>query len=195
MYIAPRATGVTTIELFGEDGRLMARKIMRSVNYNNQFDKLIVELPFETGAAGELGRLQISTKDRFGRLQALKSVRVLLLSIGDSSITLPDNLRENIALSEPSINHQETDGEVTVKGKMKVFNELPVIIDIIDTKGQVISSRVIFAGPADGAYHEIDTTVPYQVTKYTPVRLVIRQSDDRIPGPFYLYSQEIFLNP
>jgi hypothetical protein len=195
MFIAPRATGLTTVELFGEDGRLMSRKILRSVNYNNQFDKITVELPFETGAAAELGRLQISTKDAFGRLQALKSVHVMLLSLGASSVTLPDYLRESVALLEPPISHQETGGEVIIKGKMQVFNDLPVIVEIVDRKGQVLSSRVISAGPADGKYHEIDTSVPYQVTKYTPVRLVIRQSDDRIPGPFYLYSQEIFLNP
>jgi len=195
MYIAPRAAGVTTIELFGENGRLIARKIMRSVNNNGAFDKIIVEVPFETGAAAELGRLQISTKDSFGRLQALKSVHVILLSVGDSSITLPDNLRENVALVEPSIFHQATGGEVDVRGKMQVFNDFPVVVEIVDTKGEVLSSRLISVGPADGEYHEFETTVPYQVMKYTPVRLVIRQSDGRIPGPFYLYSQEIFLNP
>jgi hypothetical protein len=195
MFIAPRATGLTTVELFGEDGRLMARKILRSVNYNNQFDKVTEELPFETGAAAELGRLQISTKDSNGRLQALKSVHLMLLSVGTASITLPNYLRESVALFEPPVLHQETNGEVIIKGKMQVFNDLPVIIEIIDKKGQVLSSRVISVGPADGKYHEIDTSVPYQVARYTPVRLVIRQSDDRIPGPFYLYSQEIFLNP
>jgi hypothetical protein len=195
MYIAPRATGLTLVELYGEDGRLMARKVLRSVNYNGQFDKVIVELPFETNAAAELGRLQISTKDSHGRVQALKSVHVMLLSVGKSIITNEEYLRESVALVEPPLLHTISGGEVTVLGTMQVFNDLPVYIELIDERGESLGSRFISAGPADGMYHEINTSIPYKVTRYTPVRLVIRQSDDRIPGPFYLFSQEIFLSP
>ena len=195
MYIAPRATGLTIVELYGEDGRLMARNVLRSVNYNNQFDKVLVELPFETNAAAELGRLQVTTKDAYGMLQAVKSVHLMLLSVGDPIITNPDYLRESVALSEPPLLHYISGGEVLVQGNMQVFNELPVILELVDRQGQVVGSRMISVGPADGQYYEINTTIPYQVTAYTPVRLVIRQSDDRIPGPYYLYSQELYLSP
>ena len=40
-----------------------------------------------------------------------------------------------------------------------------------------------------------ETTIPYRVTDPTLARLSIRQDDDRINGLFYLYSQEILLNP
>jgi hypothetical protein len=195
MYIAPRATGLTIVELFGEDGRLMARNVLRSVNYNNQFDKVLVELPFETNAAAELGRLQISTKDDYGMLQAVKSVHLLLLSVGNPIITNPEYLRESVALSEPPLLHTITGGEVKVTGKMQVFNDLPVTLELVDRQGQVLGSRMIAVGPADGKYYDISTTIPYQVTQYTPVRLVIRQSDDRIPGPYYHFSQELILSP
>ena len=195
MFIAPRATGVTLVELYGEDGRLMARNVLRSVNYNNQFDKVVVELPFETNAAAELGRLQVTTKDTFGRVQSVKSVHLMLLSVGNSIITNPEYLRESVALSEPPIQHNISGGEVLVQGTMQVFSELPVILELVDKQGQVLGSRMISVGPADGNYYEINTTIPYQVKAYTPVRLVIRQSDDRIPGPFYLYSQELYLSP
>lgn len=195
MYIAPRAAGLIIIELFGEDGRLMARKVQRSENYSNQFDKVLVELPFETNAAAELGRLQISTQDEYGMLQAVKSVHIMLLSVGDSIITNPEYLRESVALAEPPLLHSITGGEVAVQGKMQVFNDLPVILELVDRQGQVRGSRMISVGSPDGEYYAITTTLPYQVTQYTPVRLVIRQSDNRIPGPFYLYSQQLFLSP
>ena len=195
MFIAPRATGVTLVELYGEDGRLMARNVLRSVNYNNQFDKVVVELPFETNAAAELGRLQVTTKDTYGRVQSVKSVHLMLLSVGNSIITNPEYLRESVALSEPPIQHTISGGEVLVQGTMQVFNELLVILELVDKQGQVLGSRMISVRPADGNYYEINTTIPYQVKAYTPVRLVIRQSDDRIPGSFYLYSQELYLSP
>jgi hypothetical protein len=195
MYIAPRVTGLTIVELFGEDGRLMARNVLRSVNYNNQFDKVIVELPFETNAAAEVGRVQISTQDDYGIVQAVKSVHVMLLSVGNSIITNPEYLRESVALVEPPLLHYITGGDVIVQGTMQVFNELPVILELVDRQGQVLGSRMISVGPADGEYYEINTDIPYQVTQYTPARLVIRQSDNRIPGPYYLYSQQLFLSP
>jgi hypothetical protein len=195
MYIAPRAAGLTTVELYGEDGRLMARKVFRSGNSGGKFEKVIVELPFETNAAAELGRLQVSTKDNHGLVKALKSVHVMLLSVGDPIITNSDYLRESVVLTEPPLFHNISGGEVSVQGQMQVFNELPVYLELVDDFGETLGSRFITAGTADGNYHEINTTIPYKVSKYTSARLVIRQADDRIPGPYYLYSQEIFLSP
>jgi hypothetical protein len=195
MYIAPRATGLTFVELFGEDGRLMARNVLRSYGDSGQFDKVLVELPFETNAAAEVGRLQISTQDEFGMLQAVKSVHIMLLSVGDSIITNPEYLRESVALVEPPLSHYITGGEVSVQGTMQVFNDLPVIFELVNRQGQVLGSRMVSIGPSDGEYYPINLSIAYEVTQYTPARLVIRQSDSRIPGPYYLYSQQLFLSP
>jgi len=195
MYIAPRAAGLTFVELYGEDGRLMARNVLRSYGDGGQFDKVLVELPFETNAAAEVGRLQISTQDEYGMLQAVKSVHIMLLSVGDSIITNPEYLRESVALVEPPLLHYITGGEVIVQGTMQVFNELPVIFELVNRQGQVLGSRMVSVGPADGEYYPININIAYQVTQYTPARLVVRQSDSRIPGPYYLYSQQLFLSP
>jgi hypothetical protein len=195
MYIAPRATGLTFVELFGEDGRLMARNVLRSYGDSGQFDKVLVELPFETNAAAEVGRLQVSTQDDFGMLQAVKSVHIMLLSVGDSIITNPEYLRESVALVEPPLLHYITGGGVSVQGTMQVFNDLPVIFELVDRQGQVLGSRMVSVAPADGEYYPINLNLAYVVTQYTPARLVVRQSDSRIPGPYYLYSQQLFLSP
>jgi hypothetical protein len=195
MYIAPRATGLTFVELYGEDGRLMARNVLRSYGDSGQFDKVLVELPFETNAAAEVGRLQISTQDEYGMLQAVKSVHIMLLSVGDSIITNPEYLRESVALVEPPLLHYITGGEVIVQGTMQVFNELPVIFELVNRQGQVLGSRMVSVGSADGEYYPININIAYQAIQYTPARLVVRQSDSRIPGPFYLFSQQLFLSP
>jgi hypothetical protein len=142
-----------------------------------------------------VGRLQISTQDEYGMLQAVKSVHIMLLSVGDSIITNPEYLRESVALVEPPLLHYITGGEVIVQGTMQVFNELPVIFELVNRQGQVLGSRMVSVGPADGEYYPININIAYQVTQYTPARLVVRQSDSRIPGPYYLYSQQLFLSP
>jgi hypothetical protein len=40
-----------------------------------------------------------------------------------------------------------------------------------------------------------ETTIPYKIEEPTLARLSIRQNDDRMDGLFYLYSQEVQLNP
>ena len=40
-----------------------------------------------------------------------------------------------------------------------------------------------------------ETSVSYKVDEPTPARLTLRQQDDRMDGWFYIYSQEITLNP
>jgi hypothetical protein len=40
-----------------------------------------------------------------------------------------------------------------------------------------------------------ETTIPYRVVEPTLARLTIRQDDDRMDGLFYVYSQEVLLNP
>jgi hypothetical protein len=41
----------------------------------------------------------------------------------------------------------------------------------------------------------VETTIPYRVTVPTLARLTVRQDDDRMNGLFYVYSQEVLLNP
>ncbi len=40
-----------------------------------------------------------------------------------------------------------------------------------------------------------ETTIPYKISEPTLARLTIRQDDDRMDGLFYVYSQEVMLNP
>jgi hypothetical protein len=82
---------------------------------------------------------------------------------------------------------------VNVKGDLWPFNLQPVVLELVDAEGKSISLRIVnvsYMGP-----QLFETTLPYKVTEPTPVRLVIRQDDERMPGVFYIYTQLITLNP
>jgi hypothetical protein len=194
-FIESRVAGPTQVELYGEDGRLLYRQVLRTYSFNGQDAHLTMSIPFELRAAGELGRLQISTLDANKRVTALASLHLLLLSAGESQITPPGDLREPVLLDAPRLSQLVSGGEVDVSGKMQPANKLPVFIELVGTDGQVISSRVLTLAPPNGEYQPFDTTVPYHVAGRIPAMLVVRQSDERIPGPFYLYSQPIGLAP
>ena len=73
------------VDLLGEDGRVLQRDLERvtqasSGNFRN------FRLSFEIRAVSEAGYIRISTKDDFGRIQALNTMPVLLYSIGSAQI-------------------------------------------------------------------------------------------------------------
>jgi hypothetical protein len=180
------------VDLFGEDGRLLTR-ILKRVPTSNDGVYQSIKIPFEIRAAAELARLTISTRDEQGRIQALNSVRVLLLSSGNSEINPPGNPSEPVGVFEPKSEESVSGGVLNVRGDVWPFNFQPVIFELVDPDGKSIALRILTVSHINPQLFE--TTIPYKVSGPTPARLTIRQDDDRITGTFYIYSQEVLLNP
>lgn len=194
-YIKPGFNNKATIELYGEDGRLLVREIVY-LPYGLTWTYDYLEIPFEVHAAGELGRLTLSTQDQFGRTVSSNSVHLLLLADGNEEINPPGNLKERCVLDFPTAGSVASGGRLTVAGSMRPFNDLPLVMELItETKG-VIGTRLLSVTPAaDDSYVRFSTDIPYTVSTATRVLLVIFQADDRIGGQMYLFSQEILLDP
>ncbi len=82
MQIVSGSSELVQVDLQGEDGRLLARKLERVPSWPGGY-YVSLKLPFEIRAAAEVGRITISTKDDAGRLQSQLAMRVLLLSVGE----------------------------------------------------------------------------------------------------------------
>ena len=180
------------IDLYGEDGRLLSR-IPKQVRTSGDGVDQSIKIPFEIRGAAELGRITVSTKDKVGRLQALNSVRVLLLSSGDNEINPPGNPSERVGVFSPLLKESASGGVLNVRGDVWPFNLQPVILELVDTTGKSLGLRILTVEQIDPQLFE--TTIPYEVTEPISARLTIRQDDDRIAGLFYVYSQEVLLNP
>ncbi|NOY97627.1 MAG: hypothetical protein GXP40_00270 [Chloroflexi bacterium] len=192
-YIVPGADGQIRVELLGEDGRLLARNVLRKTSYLPEGAYVTLKIPFEVRAAAEIGRLQIITEDKFGRPQARAAVHLLLLSVGDDEISPPDAPYARCVLFDPLPDAPVFGGTLTIRGEMQPFNDTPVIVELLDESGKTLGLRVLTLD--GGSRQPFATTLAYDVTGPTPARLIVRQADDRISGLIYLYSQEILLNP
>lgn len=183
------------IELFAEDGRLLAwQRIFLNTTYRWVY--FYWELPFESNAAGQLGRLSISVRDEYDRLLAVNSVHLLLMGDGFSVVNPPGGLQEPCVIEQPEAGKRLSGGVLAVAGKMRPFNSLPLVVELIDRDGEVIGSQLAPISPApDGGYVPFGAEVPYTVSGATWVRLTVRQLDDRIGGTMYVYSQELLLYP
>lgn len=194
-YIQPEYTGITRIELIGEDGREIYRKVFRTYKQTSP-SRVAEEISFEIPNASEIARLQISTQDEFGRIMALNSVRLLLMRIGESQYTPPYEALERAVLRFPRPEAEITGGEVRVVGMILPVNNGPVILELVDRRGAVLASRLLYFDASLVEFQHFETSLPYQLTeKQTYARITLRQSDDRIPGLAYLYSHEILLKP
>jgi hypothetical protein len=78
---------------------------------------------------------------------------------------------------------------------IRPFNNGPVILELVDQRGAVVGSRLLYFDASLNEFQHFESSIPYRVAEDTPVRIVLRQSDDRIPGPAYLYSHQILLKP
>jgi hypothetical protein len=181
------------IDLYGEDGRLLTRNLKRGVPPSGKGVPQQIRVPFEIRAAAEVGRLTISTTDELGRLQSLNSVRLLLLSSGANEIHPPGDPSEPVGVFIPKLEEEVSGGVLNIRGDVWPFNLNPVILELIGEDGRSMGLRILNLNQLEPQL--IETTLPYKVTEPTLARLTIRQDDDRIDGLFYLYSQEVLLNP
>jgi hypothetical protein len=193
MQVVSGDSELVQIDLQGEDGRLLARKLERVPSWPGGY-YVSLKLPFEVRAAAEVGRITISTKDDHGRVQSQLGMRVLLLSIGADEITPEgDPSERTVFYAPPRKNAVAQDGVVDVRGRFLPFNDQPVILELQDQDGRTIGLRVLdFTSTEEQLF---STTLPYKVSEPTQARLVLHQDDDRLDGLIYLYSQEILLNP
>src|SRR5215207_6937265 len=180
------------VDLYGEDGRLLSRTL-KTVRTSNDGVLQNIKIPFEIRATAEVGRITISTQDKSGRLQALNSVRVLLLSSGNNEINPPGNPSEPVGIFNPLSDESVSGGVLNVRGDIWPFNLQPVILELIGPDGKSIGLRILTVEHIDPQLFE--TTIPYKATEPTLARLTIYQDDDRIKGLFYVYTQEVLLNP
>jgi len=198
VYVSPLYIGATRIQLFGEDGSELYSKSFHTFSNNITAARVEEKINFQIHGVAEMGRLQISTADTFGRMQAFNSVRVLLLSVGDTELTQADPAVERVVLRTPKKDDVIGGGILKVVGEIQPINNTPVFLDLLDTQGNVIGSRILTLQPVDGTYQVFDTTVPYQIGQTgqkVPARLLIRQNDDRLSGLAYLYSVAVLVGP
>ena len=180
------------VDLFGEDGRLLSRTI-KNVPTSNNGALQSVKIPFEIRAPAEVGRITVTTLDKAGRIQALNSVRVLLLSSGENEITPTGDPSEPVGVFSPVEEEEVSGGVLNIRGDVWPFSLQPIILELIGPEEKSLGLRIVTVEEATPQL--IETTIPYKVTEPTLARLTIRQDDDRMDGLFYVYSQLVLLNP
>jgi hypothetical protein len=193
-YLTPGDNGIIRLELLGEDGRVLVRKVQSYITTTRL--QMISELEFEISAAGELGRLTISTADKEGRAVAVASVDLLLLSLGDADLTPSADRLDRIIIQEPGPRMLVQGGNLRVSGFIRPSGERSIWVELITADNRVVGYRQFtISEPQETGHTPFSVDVPYTVSEATWVRLSVYQKDGRIPGIINLSSREVLLSP
>jgi hypothetical protein len=196
MYALTGDDRLVTVELVGEDGRVIARQVLE-YNAAGRFIYGVPKIPFEIETVSELARLQVRSVDLFGRPIAISSVDLILLSVGRSEIFPPAITMEPYLIRAPRKGETVSGGLLVVEGLARPVNDSLLLLELITENGAVMSTKQFQVDPPSGdlSHTPFRLEIPYKVNGPTPVRLVIRQEGSRIPGTVALNSQTIILEP
>ncbi|MBK7448706.1 MAG: hypothetical protein IPP55_22160 [Anaerolineales bacterium] len=198
--IAAGESNTIQIDLLGENGRVLQREIKKLTrNPLGVFQRF--DIKYEIRAVTEAGYIRISTKDDFGRIQALNTMPILIYSVGTPQINPPGNfIYERVAMDGFKELSNFYAGEVALKGRIWPYNDQPIAVELVDTKGKVLSTRILRMNGVDT--QPFETVLPYKVTEPTAARLTFRQdnplvgySDPELGKLVYVYTVEVILNP
>ncbi len=195
-YLKPGPQGLVTIELHGEDGRLLVRQSKVFTTNPNAWANMVVDLDFEISAAAEVGRLSISVEDDKSRLMALNSVNLILLSMGESDISPPSATQEAIIIQQPKLLSLVQGGTLLVSGMARTDTDLPLHVELVDDKGGVVGMRLAGLGKPDAqGFRSFATEVSYNVSALTPVRLLVYEDGGQISDISHLSSLVLRVSP
>jgi len=192
-----RVTGVRVmrIELLGEDGRVLFRRVERFKKDAEGWRGYDMKIPFEIRAESEWGRLQIFLRDEYERPLFQQAVPVVLLRQGHSDIIPQETWAEPIVILEPRAGAVVRGGELTVKGyALPTTGLVEVLVRGNDGRIWYTIAGAVSEPNAQG-YGTFQVTFPYKVDKTSLVYVIVQAYGDRVPGVMYLNHTWIYLAP
>ncbi len=185
------------IELFGEDRRVLVRQIQPVVWIDRSgFARVYLSIPFEIRAVAEAGWLTLSVTDDLGRITAVNSTPLILLSIGEADIIPAVDLRAPILIQQPQPNALIQGKKVVTSGLVRSGGDTYLMIQLLDAGGKVLGQRVTNVQPAkELGFSSFNTEVPYVVAEPTPALLVVWQGVGSLSNVLYLASVDVLLSP
>ena len=187
------------LELYGKDGRLLSRRILRISGPGSTPGVLEEQLDFEIPTAAEEGWLRLVLQDSQLRLMAVDTVPLTLLREGQARGAPPAPPAADapdIGIRQPTSGVQVSGGMLEVRGAVSSHVKLPLRVQLVDAAGRVVGQRLA-GGETGGSSGQVvySAQVPYAVRAATPVRLLVYEEGGDLLQIKHASSLELILNP
>ena len=192
----PGPGGRIRVELLGEDGRSLSRNVLIWAESTTEKRSINTVLYFEISGVAEAGRLTISVDDAYGRLKALNSANVILLSDGLREASYSTDLQERIQVLNPQPATVVPSGSIEISGIVRPITDRPLSVQLITRNGRVLAFGEAYPTQPEGYNYSIfSIQLEANVSARQWVQLAIRETALRVPGDVYFFSFELVLAP
>lgn len=196
-YGGPSDNDRVTIRLLAKDGSLLAESRLLLLVYPGGAGRFLGNLSYQIDQVSMVGWLQAETQDRrLGVVSHITTRELVLLSIGEGRIIPSDHGPEQIFIMEPIAGDYIDRGTVVVRGLARREADVPLVVEIWDHTGQVLSSAEVFPTgqiPSRTTTFEARLELDLDAPQYGRVVVYERLPDGL--GIRHLNSLEVFLRP
>jgi hypothetical protein len=185
------------LRLIGEDGRVLARRTTYLTAIPGYPGRFVTELQFDIPGVAEAARLEASIHDPdTARLDHVTSVDLVLLATGAPLIHPALHGPERLAIFTPREAAAVEGGLVQVEGAGWVSSEFPLVVEVLDRRGEVAgSSQIHLDAPAVGQLGTFQVEVTYQIPFSQYGRIAVYERGPEDDGLIHYASVPVYLRP
>jgi hypothetical protein len=185
------------VSLYGDDGRLLVRHFFVREADQSGNTHLLMDITFEVSGNAEAARLEVSSLDRYGRISALATMDLILLSEGDPEIKSVQDLYENLIIQQP-ISSTLIQGDVLIiQGVTRFAPRDQLLVELMNRDGGLVGSEVLLVSQENlgSGYRPFEGEIPYQVGSSSWIRVQVTARDGKFSGIQHLSSVEVLVSP
>jgi hypothetical protein len=187
---------ILRIELRGEDGTLLVRKIIELKLAEAIGNAFVDQLNFEIPGSSQKGLFIVQVVGAANLPLAINSANLVLLSSGAARITPSSWQPKAIDIQQPNTGVEGRDGMITVSGLTRLDAAQPLKVQLVTLNGKVVGQRLAGVGGSPGdRFRPFTVQVPYKVDQRTQCRVVVYRDDGPNGEITHLASLSIVLNP
>ena len=166
------------MQLIGEDGTILKEKTWSDTSTVGWRMNINEKIEFTPRVAAESARLLLFTFDENKLMTALASEEIILMQIGKTVLTDPDNLKDPFALFKPFPEQNIKSGLLVVEGYVRCRVDCRLLFELIDRSGKLLAR---FEDPdviqAALEYTRVFKSYKVDIKSPTSVRLIMHQQD------------------
>jgi hypothetical protein len=188
--LQPGLDGAISIQLMDLQGRLRFAQVL-TLN-GPQLD---LDVPFEISRESGQAQLTISTLDKYGRIQALNSVSLVLLHDGEANI-VEGASDAYIVIDAPHLGDDISAEKLVATGRVLSQPGRPLNVQLITRAGKVLAFSEVYPTYVAGeAYGSFELEFNLNLDEPTWVQLAVSENAGTPFGMAHFKGVEVLLKP
>jgi hypothetical protein len=185
------------VTLYTEDGSILIKQEINQDENNEVSPHQVLEIEFDIPRSAQSTRLEISSRDKFGRLTAITTTDLVLLSRGEEEIKAIQDLYASLLVQQPIPSTLIQGDILVIQGVTRFSADDQLVVELVNRDGgQVGSGTVTISEETLGfGYRSFEGEIPFQVGTTSWIQVQVYARDGNFSGVQYLTSVEVLVSP